>query len=161
VVGPKATRLCHIHSGSDTFAVFLPPTFTYTRITFKVASSDQLLLNLQEKLKPRAPNMSQPTSALLRLPAELRHETYSYILPDGIHVRLVRGEIYFSPCLERSHPRPSPHIDGQERRSDKDDVSRWARRLDSSWGPHWMCEEHAMTILNKFDLTLALVCKSM
>jgi hypothetical protein len=141
--------------------VLLPPTFPYIRITLKVVLLDQLLPNLREKLNPSAPNTSQPTSALLRLPAELRHEIYSYILPDGIHARLRSDGKYFSPCLERSYPRPSSHVDGQERRFEKDDVSLWAHRLDSTWGPHWMCEEHLLTIPNKFDLTLALVCKSM
>jgi len=35
----------------------------------------------------------------------------------------------------------------------------WARRLESSWGPHWMCEEDLEK--NKFNVSLLLTCRRM
>jgi hypothetical protein len=116
--------------------------------------------------------MSQPQSALLRLPAELRHDIYSYLLPDGIHAHLRGGKLNLSPCLEHSYLRRNLYLDGDERdpaaqrgwtptRGYPTDTPTHLRRLESTWGPHWMCEEQFSESKERFDMTLALVCKSM
>ncbi|KAG4440792.1 hypothetical protein IFR05_003720 [Cadophora sp. M221] len=56
---------------------------------------------------------------------------------------------------------------GRERRSPNEDTSEelWARRLDSSWGPHWECEEPSFAKDDKLHKnpidSLLFVCKRM
>jgi hypothetical protein len=131
-----------------------------------------------------AQTMSQPQSALLRLPAELRHEIYSYILPDDIHILLQGEKCFMAACVERSNPWHSKWATGHEREPKGRNVDYrkknavFARRLQSTWGPHWVCEENVFglhqNVLDvesedrsdvqaeyKPDLTLLLACKSM
>jgi hypothetical protein len=130
--------------------------------------------------------MSHPQSAFLRLPAELRHEIYSYVLPNDIHMRLQGEKCFMAACIEYSSPwHNSKWADGYEReRSDGSNLGYhvekavFVRRLQSTWGPHWMCEENAFgwhpNVLDvasedtsdvqaeyRPDLTLLLVCTSM
>ena len=159
MVGPKVSAAVPHSLGFEHVCAFLTSSF-HTHARHFQGRFIKSVSKLREKL-PCEPNMSQPKSALLRLPAELRHQVYLYILPDGIHIRLHGSELNLSPCLEQPQPRTSPHVGGYERKPDGYGDILWGRRLDSTWGPHWMCEEHVSTITDKFDLTLALVCKSM
>jgi hypothetical protein len=128
--------------------------------------------------------MIQSQSALLRLPAELRHEIHSYLLPDEIHVRLRGDKCYLAACFEHTNPWRRC-ASGHEREPwTKNNVDYretkavYTRRLQSTWGPHWMCEESALGLHQnvrdaeseerpdvrpkcKSDFTLLLVCKSM
>jgi hypothetical protein len=86
-----------------------------------------------------------PQSPLLALPLELRQAIYAHLLPHGIHLTLLNEQPHLSTCVQ---PDPNHGQWGQERcdaasimrpHSDPDPV--WARRLQSTWGPHWECEE--------------------
>jgi hypothetical protein len=126
--------------------------------------------------------LPQP-SALLQLPLELRHEVYSYILPAQIHIRLEDNRLTLSMCMQPDKDKYStasvqkfggvPH-DGYERKPYDPSVFQhasrlvWARRLRSTWGPHWTCEER-LTKEPKEDgigndlgpVGLLLVCRTM
>ncbi|KAI0522229.1 hypothetical protein F5B22DRAFT_466099 [Xylaria bambusicola] len=83
----------------------------------------------------------QRESRLLSAPVEIRRAIYAMIIPREIHAFLSRGRLRLSVCLEPNLGDDSH--DGRERRSgtDHEGISKWARRLRSSWGPHWECEE--------------------
>ncbi|GAO17268.1 hypothetical protein UVI_02061140 [Ustilaginoidea virens] len=78
-----------------------------------------------------------------RLPIELRHHVYSYIVPSRVHVHLgKRGTLCVSTCVN-----PASRGDRFcfDRRSTGDPSAEvWGRRLNSSWGSHWRCEEVAL-----------------
>ena len=91
--------------------------------------------------------MTQPQSALLRLPTELRHEIYSYLLPSEVHVRLRDGNLCASACIRggspfRGHALSHDIRFTDETWQDRVSMSMYARRLQSTWGLHWSCEEH-------------------
>jgi hypothetical protein len=115
--------------------------------------------------------MDQSQSRLLQALAEIRHEIFSYILPAQFHLYLQDDKLCLLTCLEldknkRSsnsfqEPKSYPY-DGQKRSHDKyhgpDYV--WARRIESSWGPHWTCEEN-IQIGNMSAMSLLLSCERM
>ncbi|KAF1841197.1 uncharacterized protein K460DRAFT_410587 [Cucurbitaria berberidis CBS 394.84] len=119
----------------------------------------------------------QKNSALLRAPAELRHEIYSYLVPDHIHACVQGDKLHLSTCVvgrikeeddSKGAMLPSSNmLDGYERQpkvplhGDHDPV--WAPRLRSTWGPHWICEENTLDQHSegKLDLALLLVCRDM
>jgi hypothetical protein len=88
----------------------------------------------------------QLNSRLVQAPYDIRLEIFQYLIPQGIHVFLQGDVLRFSECVG------CPPVDrwdsGQERKDTGGPVTeykmreeRWKRRLMSSWGPHWMCEE--------------------
>lgn len=111
---------------------------------------------------------SQRESKLLSAPAEIRRAIYANIIPSQIHAFLSQGRIQLSVCLQ-------PNLgddchDGREReiRGEESSQAKWARRLRSSWGPHWECEQVALA--ENIDLhehcrnhiyNLLFVCKKM
>ena len=111
---------------------------------------------------------SQHESKLLSVPAEIRGEIYAHIFQGQTHAFMSQGRLHLSVCL-----RPSlgdDCHDGRERRTmaERSLDTRWARRLQSSWGSHWECEETAYP--EKADLhehyrhhirNLLFVCKKM
>jgi hypothetical protein len=118
---------------------------------------------------------SQPGSKLFSTPLEIRQEIYSYLIPYGLHAYLSdRGQLQLSGCVE---PCVNGGMEGDERRGMEDfspEDPVWLRRLMSSWGPHWRCEEMAQRIQYWFpgaskidasdsnkDLTVLRVCKKM
>ncbi|KAF2180468.1 hypothetical protein K469DRAFT_753425 [Zopfia rhizophila CBS 207.26] len=120
--------------------------------------------------------MPQLESTLLLTPAEIRHGIYLYLLPDRIHVRLRGDKFCLSACLEPGRggdedgSKPFTYVsantlDGHERKFSRNGFSDpvWARRLRSTWGPHWKCEENVLDkyFESKFNATLLLVCKRM
>ncbi|KAH5750100.1 hypothetical protein HBI88_243320 [Parastagonospora nodorum] len=93
------------------------------------------------------------------------------VVPHQIHVRLVGNVFRVSTCSEPDKDKWSSCLTtnrdikayaGYERGScvlgGLQWVPRatWARHLDSSWGPHWMCEEDLEN--RKFDVSLLLSC---
>jgi hypothetical protein len=114
--------------------------------------------------------MSQLKGTLLQTPLEMRHEIYSYILPSHVHVCLRGDKFCLSTCQESDteymggnyflytyhnsddehecHPMCNTHS------------SVWARRLQSSWGPHWRCAENVEKSIT-LNIPLLLVCKMM
>jgi hypothetical protein len=111
--------------------------------------------------------ISLSESRLLKVPTEIQHAIYMYLLPEHIHVYNRREKMYVSVCVT-SNPNAEhkdEHIGLERQSSSNDGFSNrvWARRLRSDWGPHWQCQE---SILNedpgtRLSLTLLLVCKTM
>lgn len=115
---------------------------------------------------------AQYDSRLMSAPAEIRRAIYQHLAPASIHIFMSpQGRLDVSVCLE---PPISPSLvedfflDGYERRpsdgapSDYASAeSTWARRVASSWGPHWKCEEAAHANDRYHAGDLLSVCKKM
>ena len=93
---------------------------------------------------------NQVDSPFFSLPLEIRDAIYAYLIPNNIAVHLSSrlGNVAITRCLA---PVISGYLDGSERFPGGDeptnsrDIPRkaiWMRRLRSSWGPHWKCEEN-------------------
>lgn len=103
----------------------------------------------------------QAKSQFFSFPAEIRDAIYAYLVPNAVHVFMRECNAVISTCLEPNigadlsgwERKPDPRLDD---RSDADAV--WGRRLRSSWGPHWRCEEVAQTTT---VMALFSVCKRM
>lgn len=119
----------------------------------------------------------QHQSAFFTTPTEIRHAIYANIVPDQIHVscretddRISGRGLRFSPCVQLEKDGDADCIKQRASKADWNaDMNSWSptflRRLQSSWGPHWRCEEtlfHAndnCTIKNA--LAPLFVCKRM
>lgn len=110
----------------------------------------------------------QHESKLLSAPAEIRRAIYANIIYCQIHAFLSQGRILLSECLQPNLG--DDYHDGHERETMAEGSSdaRWARRLRSSWGAHWECEEVAFaqnTDLHKHShhciYNLLFLCKKM
>lgn len=106
---------------------------------------------------------NQDKSPFLCLPLEVRRAIYSELIPKAVHVFFQRGKVAVSRCVE---PEVGGCLTGIERQpteheSNDPDQSQWlwARRLNSSWGPHWRCEE--MADIDRRTLSVLFVCKQM
>ena len=105
-------------------------------------------------------------SRLFLAPYDIRRAIYVHLITNQIHVFLRQGKIHLSVCVE---PSPAGDHYGFERRTSGDWSSDtiWARRLRSSWGPHWKCEEVASRINDNYEaayginVVVLLVCKRM
>jgi hypothetical protein len=125
---------------------------------------------------PFAKMGTQECSYLFSLATEIRWAIYFYFQPNAIHVWLRNGQVAISPYVE---PSMAGVLDGLERRGHDCDLLSstksatcpiWVRRLLSSWGPHWQCEEVATyghgvscqnTSHNSAISTTLSVCKRM
>lgn len=102
------------------------------------------------------PTNLQASSRLFFIPIEVRREIYLHLVnKPGVHIiRTDAGELRLSPCLdpgendrnigaERSPNSPGGFLNIAEilptTYSGRQEL--WGRRLASSWGPHWECEE--------------------
>lgn len=117
---------------------------------------------------------TQEQSPLFSLPPEVRDAIYTYILPNAIHIFLREGKVAASTCME---PEIAKFRTGRERMPREEELAGfrerssqrvWARRLRSSWGPHWQCEEivqrtagHRKSDTGKMVLKMLLVCRRM
>lgn len=112
-------------------------------------------------------------SGLFLAPIEIRYAIYVHFVPNRVHVFFRQGKIHLSMCVE---PSPAGDHDGSDRKttgSDRQTLddwfldSIWARRLRSSWGPHWKCEEVALRTDDNYEaacginMAVLLVCKRM
>ncbi|KAH6639129.1 hypothetical protein C7974DRAFT_305165 [Boeremia exigua] len=115
-------------------------------------------------------------SRLLLTPLEIRLEIYQLLLPDHVHICLQGNTLLLSKCLESDRDIGAPSFDAngpdtlhtppsQVRylTSDEAVMRKWAPRLGSAWGPHWKCEENALSRdpQSKPRIGLLLVCKQM
>ncbi|KAG5990027.1 hypothetical protein E4U43_004385 [Claviceps pusilla] len=83
----------------------------------------------------------QQQSPLVQLPAELARQIYAYIVPPQAHLYRDNATICAATCIT---PPSSNDYYCFDRRSHGDpSTAVWARRLRSSWGGHWRCEEVA------------------
>lgn len=118
------------------------------------------------KLLFRSRKASEEASGLLKLPAELRHLIFQYILPDNVHIWAKNDHLHLSKCVVNCEDSiPCNAQVGLERApdslDDRDPV--WIRRLQSAWGTHWECEERVLrktTEVLAVD-TLLRVCRRM
>ncbi|KAK8070729.1 hypothetical protein PG997_010932 [Apiospora hydei] len=89
----------------------------------------------------------QSTSSLFLVPIEIRRAIYADLIDTaGIHITLSpQGRIRLTRCLD---PELSAGHLGGERRpppsADGSGMQKYRRRLASTWGPHWECEEVAL-----------------
>lgn len=78
----------------------------------------------------------------LSLPVEIRQHLS---LPHGTHALIHDGKVSFSACITSYYD--DENFIGDERRSDDPSLSEdeaetlYSSRLQSTWGPHWECEE--------------------
>lgn len=91
---------------------------------------------------------SQSHSPLFRLPIDIRYIVYSYLTDvTNLHIIPRDRHLGLSTCFS---PEIFPEEEiGDARRSTPTFDLRdpdWIRRLDSTWGPHWRCEEAALGI---------------
>ncbi|RYO91860.1 hypothetical protein DL762_001940 [Monosporascus cannonballus] len=86
----------------------------------------------------------QSQSRFFPMPIEIRQAIYAHIIPSAVHLFLQQEDkVAVSACIG---PCPERDLSGMERRSTGDwrTDAIMARRLRSSWGPHWKCEEVAL-----------------
>jgi hypothetical protein len=92
------------------------------------------------------PNMdAQLGSRLLCAPLEIRRAIYAYLVPYGVHASMRGDNVFLSACIQ---PHPNNSLSGEERTIQRGWAMlcvdpRFSRRLRSSWGPHWECQEIA------------------
>jgi hypothetical protein len=86
----------------------------------------------------------QARSRLFQLPAELRLSIYEYLSQTPLHVvGGSDGRHRFVLCVadhEAPDSRQVPPSDPDGPKPPLQDAT-WSRRLSSSWGNHWRCEE--------------------
>jgi hypothetical protein len=116
-----------------------------------------------------------PEGAFLRVPAEIRHNVYQALFPNQLHVYTQGDRILISACLETDQNvvRDSQPFNAFLENSllrheiefhpDLVSTATWSRRLGSTWGTHWKCEENASGINSntQLDGALLLVCWKM
>lgn len=109
-------------------------------------------------------------SRLFSAPLEIREAIYEYLVPDGVHVYLHRDNLRLSRCVQ---PHLGDDLWGGERQEADSPYSGaatfsdpvWARRLRSSWGPHWKCEEKMLgthrsrQTVHDVDISSLYACK--
>jgi hypothetical protein len=101
---------------------------------------------MSHPITPELQSSNLPTtSKLFNAPIEIRRAIYVHLInTDGVHVvRTEQGKIRLSPCVE---PDLDAGYTGFERHTTGDWSADavWGRRLVSTWGPHWKCEEIAL-----------------
>jgi hypothetical protein len=108
----------------------------------------------------------QLQTKLFTSPLEIRQQIYSYLLPCGAHVYFRQNKLCISRCFDRGQERrfgDERRVSGVTQTVCSDRV--WHRRLRSTWGPHWECEELACglegsrDIANEASLAFMQVCK--
>jgi hypothetical protein len=110
------------------------------------------------------------------MPTELRVHVFQYLIPHRLHLRLLPAGYVLSPCLG-----PSEDVVEEDGNLDSGRIvdkacsiyegseqsltfsNTVARRLQSSWGFHWICEhvERATGCGEWSFMSLLLVCKTM
>ena len=89
----------------------------------------------------------QINSKFIQAPYDIRREIFHHLTPEGLHVIQHEGKLDLSECF--GCPPADAIFPDQERLEglpvgDKNKHVRdkqHARRLTSSWGRHWRCEE--------------------
>ncbi|KAF2176877.1 hypothetical protein K469DRAFT_605525 [Zopfia rhizophila CBS 207.26] len=113
----------------------------------------------------QAPVNPQLESKFFSAPLEIRQEIYGYLIPYGVHAYLRQGKLYLSACVESC---ANGGLFGAERRESSDWRASdpvWQRRLRSSWGPHWKCEEVALRMnhnceaVSDTDMAMLRACR--
>ncbi|KAH7065907.1 hypothetical protein BKA63DRAFT_524855 [Paraphoma chrysanthemicola] len=118
-------------------------------------------------MSPSANAAPQMPCSFFKLPLELRQAIYGYLVPYGVHLNLRPDIFSLSVCVQ---PRPNDSFYGGERRwvdYPRGPEPIYPRRLRSSWGHHWECEEialgtnHTVEALRDSSMDFMLTCKKM
>lgn len=98
-----------------------------------------LSVPLRVKMSNPIATSFQSASGLFRIPIELRREIYLHLINTaGVHITQNKsGVVRLSPCGGCDLELESSGYDRQH----PTDKQIFFRRLSSSWGPHWACEE--------------------
>jgi hypothetical protein len=123
-------------------------------------------LNLYKSFDP------QHQCKFFAAPAEIRYAIYAYLIPDRIHLSFREKRFRLSLCIQRDQDGAPNCINRQSNAAnlvgDGEKDSIYARRLRSSWGSHWRCEEIAIQMEEECEMNwdntakaLLLVCKRM
>ena len=114
----------------------------------------------------------QLESKLFNSPTAVRRAIYAHLVPEQLHINVDKGKFRLSKCVQQDG---DDHPDCDKRRSHGHantgcliDVD-FLPRLQSSWGPHWRCEElvsqdrekHGETGRGVPVMALFLTCKRM
>lgn len=92
---------------------------------------------------------AQDESPLFSVAAEIRRSIYNYLIPEQVHLFTYRDNVKLSRCVQQEGdedpdciPRnPLAHV--SRKITDPPDPL-YVRRLQSSWGEHWRCDEAAL-----------------
>ena len=82
------------------------------------------------------------------MPTEIRHAIYQHVVGPSVHLMSRRGRLFITKCTGASLCDEFPGYVAVQSRIQQ----TWARRLTSSWGLHWACEEAAAD-LDSSDLS--------
>ena len=119
---------------------------------------------------------SQWQSPLFSIAAEIRRSIYNYLIPEQLHLFTYRDDVRLSRCVKQEGDDdpdciPRNHLAYVSRSFTEPEDPIYVRRLRSSWGEHWRCDEAALSrgeindrTVEKgwFDqLVLFRVCKQM
>jgi hypothetical protein len=97
----------------------------------------------------------QCASALIQLPYDVRSAILDLLVPPAVHLYRHKGNIVASICVSSDtiyrQDLGSERKEGLEAADsngyvDYENTCIWARRLRSTWGPHWRCEERALRL---------------
>uniref|UniRef100_L2FZF4 DUF7730 domain-containing protein n=2 Tax=Colletotrichum fructicola (strain Nara gc5) TaxID=1213859 RepID=L2FZF4_COLFN len=81
------------------------------------------------------PTSEAPKSPLFDLPLEVRHHIYRTLWGTATHLFLLDGDLQIMECQgaddSSRYPADEPEYENP----------KWIRRVDSTWGCHWRCEE--------------------
>lgn len=169
------------------YCVVFPPTSTcaaLSRVSDSRHGSEYVLIPrpMALILQPKsASNHSRPP--FLTVPIEIRTAIYALVLggPEiwnrELHLSCHNNVFQLSPCLGMDENRMNSRTDSGEIPDDTyphgyGEVRVAARRLRSTWGPHWRCEEHMLASFERaasdgipglfgLFLPIFLVCRQM
>ncbi|KAF2024295.1 hypothetical protein EK21DRAFT_94223 [Setomelanomma holmii] len=118
-------------------------------------------------------NSQHKRSPVLNAPYDIRRAILLNLLPQEIHIYIdhYTKRLCMTPCVLRKCPGSDQDTGFDRRDTGKfDNDPMWAKRLNSSWGPHWTCEEVAQSELRDIKgvkkscyafLALMRMCKQM
>jgi hypothetical protein len=101
----------------------------------------------------------QQQPMLLKIPYDIRRMIYDYIVPSSVHISTTRGVTRLFSCVPT--PAADPTDPGKECQEglpveentwDESHTKKWSARLQSTWGPHWKCEEKANELVDDSDI---------
>lgn len=81
------------------------------------------------------PISEAPKSPLFDLPLEIRHHIYRTLWGTATHLFFIDGDSQIMECQGADDSSRYPADEPEYKNP------RWIRRVDSTWGCHWRCEE--------------------
>ncbi|KAF2692021.1 hypothetical protein K458DRAFT_411703 [Lentithecium fluviatile CBS 122367] len=91
-----------------------------------------------------------PRPPLFLTPSEIRLAIYAYLMPSQIHIFSHKNALRLSACIQQPKDEVDPNCCSRMTLKERENHVHYAppdpmytRRLASSWGTHWRCEEAA------------------